>query len=202
MTSNDLLGLKYPLAALAAMVAIGAAAVYFTDDAHEGAKRELVQQQKLLQEARTKLQRSGDEKQLIVRFLDDYHNLERVGFVGEEQRINWLDGLRLTNQQTQLFGVDYQIGAQQAYPFASEFDPGQLVIRQSLMKVTFSLLHENDLMRFLETLAKQGVGVFAVNQCTLNRIAMGGGAIRYQPNLSAECELAWITVTPQTGARK
>ncbi len=201
MTANDLLGLKYPLAALAVVAAVAAAAVYYTDDACNTAKRGLEQQQKALQDARTRLQRSGEEKQLIVQYVGQYRNLERVGFVGEEQRINWLDGLRLTNQQTQLFGVQYQIGAQQPYPFANELDPGQLLVKQSLMKLSFSLLHEGDLMRFFETLARQAVGVFSLNECSLTRLG-ASAAIRSQPNIGAECEIAWITVSPPSGAQK
>ena len=202
MTANDLLGLKYPLAAFAAVAAIAAAAVYYTDNAWDAAQRGLEQQKKALQEARNKLQRSGDEKQLIVRYVDQYRNLERVGFVGDEQRINWLDGLRVANQQTQLFGVQYQVGAQQPYPFANELDPGQLLLRQSLMKLNFSLLHEGDLVRFFETLAKQSVGVFSLNECSLTRMGTTG-VVRNQPNIAAECEIGWITVTPPTpGAQK
>jgi hypothetical protein len=202
MNATDLLGVKYQLTALAAMVAVAATAVYYTDNAWDAAKRGFQQQEKALQEARTRLQRSGDEKQLIVRYVDDYRNLERVGFVGEEQRINWLDGLRLTNQQTQLFGVDYQIGAQRPYPFAAELDPGQLALRESVMKLNFKLLHEGDLMRFFQTLAKQSVGVFSINECTLNRLTTTAGALRNQPNIGAECEIAWITITPATGGQK
>ncbi len=62
------------------------------------------------------------------------------------------------------------------------------------MKISLGLLHEGDLMRFLGTLARQGLGVFAVNQCSLEHLVSGGGN---QPNLRAECELAWITLRPK-----
>jgi hypothetical protein len=201
MNTADFAALKVPLVVLVAAAALGAAAIYYTDRALDTSRSNLGRQHKQLQEARTKVQRSDDEKQLIVRYIGDYRRLEKMGFVGEEQRINWLDGLRIANQQAQLFGVNYQVSAQHAYPYANELDPGQLVMRESLMRVNFRLLHEGDLMRFLETLAKQGVGVFSVNQCTLSRTG-AGGPIRFQANLGAECELAWITVSPPPGERK
>ena len=155
-----------------------------------------------MNDARTRLQRSGDEKEIIVRYLSAYQYLQQLGFVGDEQRINWLDGLRVTNQQTQLFGVDYQISMQQPYPYASELNPGQLALYQSVMKISFRLLHEEDLVRFLSTLAKQGAGVFSVNQCLMERVDTGG-SIRFQPNLRADCDLAWITMRPASpGDRK
>ena len=195
MNANDLRALKAPLIALMMVVAIGIGLLYYTDLTLKAAKRELAQQQNQLHAARTRLQKSGDEKEIIVRYLSGYQYLQRLGFVGDEQRINWLDGLRVTNQQTQLFGVDYQISTQQPYPHASELDPGQLALYQSVMKISFRLLHEQDLMRFLGTLAKQAAGVFSVTQCVIERLDTGG-SIRFQPNLRADCELAWITMRP------
>lgn len=195
MNPADLRALKFPLIALIVAIAIGAGLVYYSDIVLTQARVALLQQQNQLKEAKTRLQKSGDEKGLIVRHLSGYQYLQQLGFAGPEQRINWLDGLRLTNQQVQLFGVDYQIGTQQSYPYASELDPGQLTMHQSLMKINLGLLHEGDLMRFLGTLAKQGAGVFAVDECTIVRQDTGG-SIRFQVNLRAQCELAWITVRP------
>lgn len=201
MNQADLRALKVPLTALIATIAIGAALVYYSDIVLKQARLALVQQQSQLKEARTRLQKSGDERDVIVRYLSGYQFLQRLGFAGAEQRINWLDGLRLTNQQTQLFGVDYQIGAQQAYPYANELDPGQLTLHQSVMKISLGLLHEGDLMRFLSTLAKLGAGVFSVNECLIQRQDTGG-SIRFQANLRAQCELAWLTVRPAAPSDK
>ena len=201
MNVNDLRALKTPLIAFAAAITIAIGLPYYTDLKLKDVKRELVQQQKQMGDARTRLQRSGDEKEIIVHYLSTYQYLERLGFVGDEQRINWLDGLRLTNQQTQLFGVDYQISTQQPYPYASELNPGQLALYQSVMKISFRLLHEEDLVRFLGTLAKQGAGVFSVNQCVMERVDTGG-SIRFQPNLRVDCDLAWITIRPAPPGEK
>ena len=195
MSGTDLRALRDPLIIMIIVLALCASFIYYLNSSLKTALQDLAQQQNQLRDARTRLHTSGDEKQIIVRYLDDYQWLQRLGFVGEEQRINWLEGLRLSNQQTQLFGIDYQIGAQQTYPYASELDPGQLVLHQSLMKITFRLLHEGDLVRFLNTLAQQGAGFFSVNQCLLERLDTDG-SMRFQPNLRAECELAWITVRP------
>ncbi len=198
MTAFDLRALttlQRPLGALAAVITIGAILLHYTAGALQSAQRVVAQQQNQLREARIQLNKSGEEKATIVRYLGKYQYLQQLGFVGDEQRINWLDGLRLANRETRLFGVDYQIGAQQPYPYAAELDPGQLTLYQSVMKINLKLLHEDDLMRFLGTLAQQGAGVFAVNQCVMERLDPGDH-LRNQPNLRAECELAWITLRP------
>lgn len=201
MNPADLRALRVPLIVLILTLAIGAGLVYYSDVVLKQTRLTLTQQQNQMKEARTRLQKSGDERDVIVRFLSGYQFLQKLGFAGPEQRINWLDGLRLTNQQLQLFGVDYQIGMQQQYPYASDLDPGQLTLHQSLMKINLGLLHEGDLMRFLGTLAKLGAGVFSVNECNIERQDTGG-SIRYQANLRAHCELSWITVRPAAPGEK
>ena len=193
MNQADLQALRNPLLVVAGVALLGALAVYSSGRLMIAARQQLVQQQVLLNDARTRLQKSGDEKNIIVRYLDGFRQLERTGFVGDEQRINWLDGLRLANQQADLFGVDYQIGAQSPYAYAAEFSPGPLALNQSVMRIRFRLLHEGDLNRFLDSLSRQGAGIFAVDQCLMRRIDTGG-VIRYQPNVNAECTLSWITV--------
>jgi len=189
----DLQALRTPLIATLVVLLAGAAAIYYFDRLKKEARQQLTQQQVLLKEARTRLQKSGEEKDIIVKYLDSFRQLESAGFVGEEQRINWLDGLRLANQQADLFGVDYQIAMQRPYPFAADFNPGQLTLNQSLMQLRFQLLHEEDLTRFLNALARQGGGIFTVDQCVMKRLNTGG-VIRFQPNVGAECDLSWITL--------
>jgi hypothetical protein len=192
MTQADLKAIRNPSLALLAVLAVAAFAVYYTDRLAVAARQQFAHQQTQLKDARTRLQKSGDEKEVIVKYLGTFQQLQKRGFVGEEQRINWLDGLRLTNQQADLFGVDYDISSQKPYPYAADLNPGDIRLNQSLMKLRFRLLHEEDLMRFLDTLSRQGAGIYTVDQCTMKRLDIGT-AVRYQPNISAECDLAWIT---------
>jgi hypothetical protein len=69
------------------------------------------------------------------------------------------------------------------------------------MQLRFRLLHEGDLLRFFDALARQGAGVFTVDQCLLRRID-SRGVLRYQPNVNAECELSWITVKAGSAAER
>ena len=193
MTQADLQALKTPLLALVAVALMGAAIVYYSERMMVVARQQLARQQAQLKDARVRLQKSGDEREIIIRYLDRYRQMERIGYIGDEQRINWLDGLRLANRQADLFGVEYQIGAQRPYAYSADFSPGQLALNQSVMRLRFRLLHEEDLLRFFDVLARQGTGLFTIDQCLLRRINTGG-VIRYQPNVNAECDLSWITV--------
>lgn len=195
MNQDDIKALQAPLAIAALALLLSGAAVYYTGLLADHSRQKLTQVQKQRNEARTRLQQSGDEKATIEQYLPAYQQLAQTGFVGGEQRINWLDGLRMANQRADLFGIDYQIEAQQGYPFAAELDPGKLDVRQSIMKLRFRLLHEEDLMRFFNTLGQARAGIFSLNQCALRRIDTGG-VIRVEPHINAECELSWITARP------
>ncbi|MBX3661549.1 MAG: hypothetical protein KF804_03760 [Burkholderiales bacterium] len=195
MNAEELKALRVPLILLLVVIAAAAGAVYYTDLLRQQAQTTLVRAQAQQREAQTRMQRSGDEKTIIVQYVDRYRQLENAGFIGEEQRINWIDALRNANARTDLFGVSYEIGAQQPYAHAAELAPGPIALRQSRMRLDFRLLHEGDLLRFFDALREQGAGLFHLDQCTLRRTDTGT-ALRYQPNITANCELAWITATP------
>lgn len=201
MIQDDFKQLRNPLLALLVVALLGSAVVYYSERMMMSARQELARQQAQLKDARTRLQKSGDEREIIVRYIDRFRQMERVGYIGEEQRINWLDGLRLANRQADLFGVEYQIGAQRPYAYAADYNPGQLALNQSIMRLRFRLLHEGDLLRFFGALARQGNGLFTIDQCNLKRINTGG-IIRYQPNVNAECDLSWITVKVGAGGQQ
>jgi hypothetical protein len=192
MNQADLQALRTPLLVLFAVLLVAAAAVYSTEQLKASSERQFAQQEARLKEARTRLQKSGEEKDIIVRYRDAFRALQRIGFVGEEKRINWLDGLRYTNQQADLFGVDYQIGAQKKYPYAASLNPGRIELFESVMRLRFRLLHEEDIIRFFDLLARQNLGIFQIDQCNMQRLDTRG-VIRFQPNVTADCELSWIT---------
>ena len=201
MKSSDLRALRMPLTVLLVVLLASGALVFYTKHLADNASQQLKQQQNQLREARIRYQKSGDEKELINRYLDDYLRLQKQGFIGTEPRINWLDGLRIANQQAELFGVGYQIGAQHPYALAAEYNPGNLAIQQSLMKLNFLLLHEEDLMRFFNILSTKNVGLFHLEQCKLDRLDSNATISHFQPNLRAECNLTWITLNPADSIR-
>ena len=95
--------------------------------------------------------------------------------------------------------MNYEIGAQQPYPYAADLNPGQINLRQSVMKLDFRLLHGADLLRFVEALKAQGTGLFHLDQCTMRRTDTRN-VLSFQPNVNASCDLAWITATPANAA--
>jgi hypothetical protein len=196
LTARHLNALKLPFAVLLVVGIAGAGAVSWTRAQIKQAERTLAAQEAQLKEARTRFQRSGEERDLIVRFLPAYDELRTRGLIGPEERINWLEALRTANQQARMFGAEYQISTQQPYPYAQELNAARLGMAQSLMKLNLRLVHEGELLRFFRLLESQNAGAFDINQCVLQRANAGAEFGVEQPNLRAECELAWITMNP------
>jgi len=199
MNNEELKALRLPLLVLLTVIALAAGAIYYTDLQVKQAATALNQQKSAFQTAQSRMRQSGDEKNTIVQYVDKYRDLEKTGFAGEEQRINWLDALRNANTKAELFGVNYQIGVQHPYPYANEFNSGAITLQETIMELDMRLLHEGDLLRFLDALRAQQVGLFHVKECTLLRTDRTE-TLRNQPYLSAKCDLAWITARPGTVA--
>ena len=201
MNAESIKPLQGALSLLVTVLLAAAAAIYFTHMKVKHVEQDLGAQEKDLKEARTRLQKSGEEREIILRYRGGYEQLTKAGFVGEEKRINWLDALRVANQTADIFGVEYRISIQHPYQFAAQLAPGQLSLNESQMRLNLRLLHEEDLMRFFNSLAAQNAGLFSMDQCVLKRLVTTGN-IRYQTNLTAECDISWITVVPMTASDK
>lgn len=195
MTGEDMKVLRLPLAVLCAALLAAAAAGYYTHTLVEKARAALARQKSELQTAQTRMRQSGDERDTIVKYVDRYRELVRLGFAGDEQRINWLDALRSVNAGVGLFGISYQIGVQHPYAHAGELDPGGVAIFESIMELDMGLLHEGDLLRFLDGLRAQRVGLFQIRDCSLTRSERSEN-LRNQASIAAKCNLSWLTARP------
>ncbi|MBZ0104300.1 MAG: hypothetical protein K8H84_01600 [Sulfuricella denitrificans] len=195
-TTEDWRFLRASLLTLLTVLLLGGALVFFT---HQwlGKSRDIFrQQQDALQEARNRLYKSGEEKERILRYRGEFLALQQHGLIGEEQRINWVDALRAASLQLKMFGISYQIDAQQVYQSPAVTNSGAYRLRQSVMKISMGLLHEEDLSRFMTTLASLEAGFFMIRECDLQRQGSGRSeTVGVQPHLNAECSLAWLTMS-------
>jgi hypothetical protein len=199
LAAKNLASMKLPFLVLAVAIAASFLLVRFSSDQREKSEMQHRIQSTALQDARSRYQRSGEERETILRYLPAYRQLENQGFVGTEQRINWLEGLRLANTQAGLFGVTYQLDAQKRFPLIGQSNPMSQHMHNSQMKLSFGLVHEGDLMRFFQALAAQQTGIFILTGCALDRVGRSESPAPRQANLTAQCDLSWLTVDPGKG---
>ena len=198
-SAKDFRAMKRPLFALAIAVAASFAMIAFSSNQRSQSEKQYRAQLAALQEAQTRYQRSGDERETVTHYLQAYRQLEKIGFVGAEQRLKWVESLRVANTQVGLFGVDYHLTAQEPFPYLARDNPVGDRVKHSRMRLSFGVLHEGDLTRLFRALSTQQAGFFTLNSCSLDRAGRQGAPLPRQANLTAECELSWLTINPKDG---
>ncbi|HET7160272.1 MAG TPA: hypothetical protein VFI62_14840 [Burkholderiales bacterium] len=203
MTRQDLQALRIPLVVLALTLLAVVGFLYFSGKAHDAAKARLAAREHELKQARKRIRTALEAGDLISRYLASYQRLVAMGFVGEEQRMNWLDALRSTNDQARLFGVEYDIGVQRPHTYAAQLNVGPLLLQESVMQLRLRLLHEEDLLRFFDALANTGGGLYTIDECRLRRLKnVDTEQVAQPPNVAAECALRWLTAKPPLSPEK
>jgi hypothetical protein len=195
LEKQDWQKLKAPLLILAAVtlavISLFGAAYYFNQNQEVA----LQNQQNLLNAARQRYQLSGAEKDMIVDYLPKYQMLISKGFVGEEQRIEWVEHLRQQHKTQKLFGIKYSISPQEKYTPAFAANLGGFTMNRSVMKLELDMLHEGDLLRLTEALNAENSAPFILRDCEINRLNPGSQlSNQLTANMHALCELDWLTL--------
>jgi hypothetical protein len=60
--------------------------------------------------------------------------------------------------------------------------------------MTLRLLHEEDLLNFIDDLAKRGKSYLSVRSCDVQRESPASGGTALTPRLQADCEFDLITI--------
>lgn len=153
------------------------------------------------------------EKLEIRTYAPRFQALQQRGLIGEENRLAWIDAISRSQARLKLLPLTYDISAQQVLKVPLPLSMGQYQLRGSKMQLHLDLLHEMDLLTFLNDL--RHTGYFAVQDCALKRSGAGnqaavpaaasgganmaGGAgtaavASAAPTLSADCSLLWLTL--------
>lgn len=178
--------------ALAALLMIAVAALVVTWTATEERKATAGRDATLSAKSQVE-QRLGQvrtEEQEIKARTQQYQRLEERGIFGPERRLEWTELLRDLQAQLMIPGMNYELGAQAPLDRTPGSGPAFHV---SAMKLKLELLHEEDLLNFLNRLRQQASALTLVRNCRLARAAAAppaaSGAL-----LTAECEIDWITL--------
>jgi len=199
-TAEDFRKLQIPLITLVTALVIAWFIVSAAEKRELKATQNLQTQQAALEKARQQNQSSGTEKANIDKYLPLYENLIKRGFIGEEQRVDWISDIRKINQQYKLFGVTYDIGIQEDYKPAFPVNIGKFKLHRTVMKLTMALLDENDLFTLYTVLPTELNPPFMLRDCTLTRTNNKPRG-KFEPNLNSECEIDWLTLAEPKKAK-
>jgi len=201
LEKQDWQKLQGPLLVLGAVVVAGILLFGFARHFSQNQQLALQNQQNLLNAARQRYQLSGAEKEMIAENLPKYQTLISKGFVGEEQRIEWVEHLREQHKTQKLFGIKYGINPQEKYTPAFAANLGGFTLNRSVMKLELDMLHEGDLLQLTEGLSRRNATPFILRDCVIIRLNTGRpSSNQLIANLHAQCELDWLTLREPASA--
>ncbi len=145
-----------------------------------------------------RLRQVRTEEQDIKARTERFQQMEQAGIVGPEKRLDWTELLRDLQRQLRLPGMTYEFGPQ--IPLETLAGDGY-AYHSSQLKIQLRLLHEEDLLRFVERLQKEARAMILLRGCKLYRLPAtnpaGDAAL-----LAAECTMEWVTLRRTGGARQ
>ena len=194
LNAQDWRKLQNPLISLGLTLLVIGILCWFANDYMTKKTLALQAQTMQFNQARSKYQASGLEKQNIIDNLPKYQQLINSGFLGEERRIEWVEGLRETHQQYKLFSINYEIGQQEIYKPSFLPNLGAFILHRSVMKLDFPLLHEGDMLSLIMGLHSHQTTPFMVRDCTIKRQNKVVNLKTLTPNQTANCEIDWLTL--------
>ena len=186
--------LRGPIVLFALALALGGAAAGSAVRFHDETVRDYERQKGRLESIRSRYRTIDEQRRLIETWLPAFRDLQTAGIVGEERRLAWIETLREVAAQVQLPSLRYRIERRTAYEAGLALD-GVYRPFSTVVRIEAGLLHEGDLERLIRELAVRGAGLHRIERCDVHRagpsFVMRPGAI----NLSAKCDLRWITLT-------
>jgi hypothetical protein len=133
----------------------------------------------------------------IRRRIEQFRAMDEAGIVGPERRLDWTEQLRDLQRELRLPGMSYEFGPQTALDGAPA---SGYAYHASNLKVRLRLLHEGDLLNFLDRLQREAKAMVLVRNCRMARLPSGDAGAD-GARLSAECSMEWVTLS-QPSARK
>lgn len=156
---------------------------------------DMTQAQVQRNDASNKLRQAENDKQEIQDYQPKFVTLRERGFVGEERRLDWIEHIQHIRESRKLLPITYEISAQQVFQVGPEVTLGNLELRGSKMKLQMGLLHEGDLLNFLDDLKHKGF--YTVQECKVKRA--GAEPESAHLPLAAECVIYWLTLGERAG---
>ena len=191
---RDLKHLRLPLAACL-VLALAGAACYF-------AAKGYLQETKTLgtaasaqrAEVQKRLASASEEEREIKANLQQYQALAARGMVGEQKRLDWVDTVTAIKNERRLFNINYSIEPQEELDYPGFSPGGGVKFMVSSVTMKLPLLHEEDLLNFIDDLAKRGRSYLAVRSCDVQRESRSASGTTLAPRLRADCVFDLISI--------
>lgn len=194
LTRRDLDKLLWPLLGALALLLLAAVPTWWSLGDRQTAQRERDAAAARKQHIEQRLGQARTEEQELKERARQFQDLWQSGIAGPERRLEWIELLRDLQHRLRIPGLNYEFGPRQ--PLSS--NGGDYTHFASPVRLQLRLVHEEDLLRLLISLQHEAKALVLIRQCTLAPLDNANGDLA---QLSAECDLRWITVDRPPGMK-
>ncbi len=192
---RDIKKLGLPIAACLALILAGAACAFFADGYLQETRQLGTATAAQRAEVQTKLASANEEEREIEANLQQYQALAARGIIGEENRLDWIDTVTAIKNERRLFSIGYSIQPQKELDYPGFSPGGSVKFMVSRVKITMQLLHEEDLLNFIDDLSRRGKPYLSVRSCNVTREDRSAGGTTLAPRLQATCMFDLINIS-------
>ena len=189
-SKDDLPEIKWSLGALLFSLAVSGGLIFLSNTYIEHALKGRQTAQQQLTDARTQLSSAQNDQENMAAYALEYNALLAQKVIGDEQRLDWIEGLERLRQQGTVLDFKYTIEPQQDYAPNPPVETGNFKLGRSGMKLEIDLLHEQQLLNLLTNMRNQMNGWFMLDGCTLSRTS----TTEELAPLKANCNGGWLTI--------
>lgn len=192
---TDLKRLRLPLAGFLLLI-VGGALCYFAAEGYLQESRKLgVATAAQRAEVQARLASANEEEREIKANIRQYQALAARGIVGEERRLDWVDTVTAIKNERRLFNISYNIQPQDELDYPGISSGGGVRFMASHVKMNLLLLHEEDLLNFIDELSRRGKSYLSVRSCDVQRENRSSGGSALAARLRADCVFDLITIS-------
>lgn len=195
-SQKDFAKLQIPLLSMLVMLVLAGLLAWWSTGLAEKSERENKAANTSKNQVEQRLRQVRTEEQELKEKAQIFQQMQNSGMAGEEKRLDWTEMLRNTQRDMRLPGMTYEFGAQIQI---DSVEGAAFAYFTSPMRLQLRLLHEQDLLNFLNRIQKEASALVLVRSCKLSPATRSNDARDALAQLSAECELQWVTVRRSTG---
>jgi hypothetical protein len=194
-STSDLHLLRWSLAAICTSALLSCVFYYSSSQYADRIQKNLLTAQSQMKDARNRLTAARQDQENLSVYSSEYDVLEKQNIIGDDHRLDWMEGLEKLRNQNLVIGFRYNIAPQKNYAPQPAIDSGNFDIHYSETKLQFDLLHEAQLLKFFNALRSQIRGRYQLEGCAIQRISVAdSSSAGTNTNIKAECSGGWITL--------
>lgn len=195
-TAAEFRKLVIPIAIAIFLTGAGAALIWYSNQQLVASNKIFTDVKRDRTQARERLARISEEEREVKERIEVYRRLRELHIIGKERRLDWADAIQRIRVQREMLDVRYRIEPQKVM-VSIPAKPGKVDFNVSAMRLELALLHEGDLLTFLDDLRDAGNAYVSVRRCVITRSGAAASVTAtptLTPRLRAECQIDLITV--------